>query len=131
NHDFAPVEKCVNRGVAEAVLAAENSGHPVCIFPLYDGNLELTDANRAFVEKFQRLVAFELTKKQPLVYARAIDIADYYRRGQPVTPRTLFLSKTDGDEIFYVMHWHNLWAGRHELRTQDLITSQMCLGNTM
>jgi hypothetical protein len=116
--DWPRVERCLTRGVAEAALAAENSGRPTFIFPLYDGNLEHSDANRAFVEKFQRHVAFELPKRYHVVFARAVDVADYYVRHEPTTPRTVFISKTDAEEIFYVIHWHNLWAGRHEMVTR-------------
>jgi len=115
--DWSRVEPCLTRGVAEAALASENSGRPTFIFPLYDGNLEHTDANRLFVEKFQRHVAFKLPKQFNVVFARAIDVADYYCRHESATPRTVFISKTDAEEIFYVINWHNLWAGRHEMVT--------------
>ena len=58
-----------------------------------------------------------MTKEFPLVFARSIDMADYFRRHVKTTPRTVFVSRTD--HIFYDMHWHNLWAGRHELVTRE------------
>ena len=48
-----------------------------------------------FVERYQRFMAFEAPKQHKVVYARSIDIADYYRRHFHATPRTVFVSKTD------------------------------------
>jgi hypothetical protein len=39
-------------------------------------------------------VAFELTKKYQVAFARSIDVVDYFRRHFKVTPRTVFSSKT-------------------------------------
>ena len=61
-----------------------------------------------FVERYQRLVAFELPKQHHVAFARTLDIADYYRRHFPQTPRTVFVSKTD--HPLYDMWWLCTWC---------------------
>lgn len=61
-----------------------------------------------FVERYQRLMAFELPKRHHVAYARSLDIADYYRRHFPNTPRTVFVSKTD--HPLYDMWWLCTWC---------------------
>ncbi|MHB8861279.1 MAG: LamG-like jellyroll fold domain-containing protein [Pirellulaceae bacterium] len=63
---------------------------------------------RDFVERYQRLVAFELPKQYRLAFARSIDVADYYRRHFPTTPRTVFVSQTD--HVRYDMWWLCSWC---------------------
>ena len=109
----------VSQGVAEAALLAKNSGHPAFIFPLYDGNIMGTSDGLKFVDAFQRFVAFSLPKRYKVVFSRAIDISDYYRRHFPVTPRTVFISKTENP--IYDIQWHNIWAGRHESLAREQI----------
>ena len=99
---------CLNSGLREAENLTELSGHPAFLIPLYDGvtsyagypEYEFThgfddEPMFQFVERYQRFLAFEATKQYRLVYARCIDISDYYRRHFKVTPRTVFVSKTD------------------------------------
>jgi hypothetical protein len=70
-----------------------------------------------FVERYQRFVAFELPKQFRVVFARSIDIADYYRRHFELTPRTVFSSKTD--HLLYDRWWLCNWCARSELITLD------------
>ncbi|MEI6425507.1 MAG: hypothetical protein WCP55_25065, partial [Lentisphaerota bacterium] len=57
----------------------------------------------AFIERYQRLMAFELTRKYNLVFTRSIDMVDYYRRHFKVTPHTVFVSKTK--HLLYDAWW--------------------------
>ena len=84
------------------------SGHPAFICPLYDGPITIK-----FVERYLRFIAFEIPKEYELVFARAVDIAGYYRRHFKVTPRTIFVSKTHGNHVFYDAHWGNEFSGTH------------------
>ena len=70
-----------------------------------------------FVERYQRLLAFELPKDFRVVFARSIDIADYYRRHFPLTPRTVFSSRTD--HLLYDMWWLCNWCNSNELTTLE------------
>jgi len=111
------VEKTLRQGIIEMENCAQLSDHPAFIFPLYDGNIFGSEAAREFIERYQRFIAFEATMQYKVVFSRAIDIADYYLRHFKITPRTIFVSKTDN--ISYEINWHNLWAGRHELVTRQ------------
>ena len=111
--------ECLNSGIREAENLAELSGHPAFFMPLYDGvttvyrdggypNHEFTygfdgEPLFRFVEQYQRFMAFEATKQYKVAYARCIDISDYYRRHFKVTPRTIFVSKTD--HMLYDTWW--------------------------
>ena len=53
-------------------------------------------------------MAFEYPKQYRMVYARSLDIADYYRRHYAVTPRTVFVSKTD--HLDYDKNWLCTWG---------------------
>ena len=68
-----------------------------------------TDASDmlGFIEKYQRLIAFDFPKRHRMVFARSIDMADYYRRHFRVTPRTVFVSRTDhvGYDKWWLCHW--------------------------
>ena len=63
-----------------------------------------------FMDRYQRQLAFEYTKQYKLAYARSVDIADYYRRHFAVTPRTVFVSKTE--HLNYEMGWLCTWNDR-------------------
>ena len=108
NGRWDEASECLKSGIREAENLAELSGHPAFFMPLYDGvtsyhsypNHEFTygfdgEPMFRFVERYQRFMAFEATKQYKLAYARCIDISDYYRRHFKVTPRTVFVSKTD------------------------------------
>jgi len=71
----------------------------------------------AFVERYQRFVAFGLPKEFKVAFARSIDIADYYRRHFELTPRTVFVSRTD--HLLYDRWWLCNWCARNELITLD------------
>ncbi|MBI4551317.1 MAG: hypothetical protein HY710_03565 [Candidatus Latescibacteria bacterium] len=122
---------CLRQGMTEAKNLAELSGHPAFMTPLYDGvtarngfangqfDERFQDRARMFefVDRYQRLMAFEFTQSYSLAYARTIDIADYYRRHFTVTPRTVFVSKTD--HILYDMWWLCDWYNRRNLLTRE------------
>lgn len=72
----------------------------------------------AFVERYQRFMAFELPRKHKVAYARSVDVADYYRRHFSTTPRTLFVSKTD--HVMYDVWWTYQWdMARYFLVTRE------------
>lgn len=66
-----------------------------------------------FVERYQRLIAFDFPKRYRVVFARSIDIADYYRRHFAATPRTLFVSRTD--HVLYDRWWLCHWCNEYHL----------------
>lgn len=112
--------KYMRQGLEEFKNLTEMSGHPAFIYPLYDGygfqsygkgvripDLKHEYAPQKFLDQFQRHMAFVFTKEYPIVFARSLDIADYYRRHFRTTPRTVFVSKTD--DIFFDMWWHPYW----------------------
>jgi hypothetical protein len=67
----------------------------------------------AFVERYQQFIAFRLPKEYRVVYSRSVDIADYYRRHFPVTPRTVFVSRTD--HVMYDRWWLCNWCAENLL----------------
>jgi hypothetical protein len=72
----------------------------------------------AFVEEYQRFVAFELPREHHVAYARSVDVADYMRRHMTTTPRTLFVSRTD--HVFYDVWWTYQWdEARYFLVTRE------------
>jgi len=105
---FDLTSRCMTDGMDEFRNLIEMNGHPVFVTPLYGGPdkswgdnpnpvFHAGDDRRgvlAFVERYQRLVAFELTKKYKVVFTRSVDMVDYFRRHFKVTPRTVFVSKT-------------------------------------
>ena len=100
--------RCLERGLQEAQNSAELSGHPAVLFPLYDGigsgkHIDRSAAAWRFAERYQREMAFGFTKRFRLGFARTIDVADYYRKHFRVTPRTVFVSKTD--HVSYDLLW--------------------------
>lgn len=120
--DWASTYKCLRQGVAEFANLAQLSGHPAFAFPLYDGVVKYNGYPRPhfkagwggrpmaeFVKQYQYTMAFEFTKQFKVVYARSIDIADYYRRHFEVTPRTVYVSKTDHlpHDLWWLCHWLN------------------------
>ena len=110
-------ERCIRQGVAEALNASRLSGHPVFLYPLYDGLYERGQAEFDWAERLQGLLAFRLTKERPLAFARSLDIADYFRRHFPVTPTTVFVSATD--HLEYDRHWLVGWNNHGVGVTQD------------
>ena len=110
-------ERCIRQGVAEALNASRLSGHPVFLYPLYDGVYEPGRPELEWAERLQELIAFRLTKEHPLAFARSLDIADYYRRHFPVTPTTVFVSSTN--HLDYDRHWLVGWNNHSVGVTQD------------
>jgi len=130
--DFDAARKCILAGMDEFKGITSMSSHPAFVTPLYDGVMahpgypnaqfrEGWDAEpmKQFVAKYQKLVAFDLTKKYKLVFARSIDIVDYYRRHFPVTPRTVSVSKTD--HLLYDAWWTGGWGNYGVLGTCERI----------
>lgn len=139
--DWSLTEKCLRGGLDEFKNLIEFSGHPAFSLPLYDGvvlpiypNPHFkcildpsdpacgNDDGRAmpnFVERYQRFMAFEVPKEYQVVYARSIDLADYYRRHFRVTPRTVYVSQTD--HIMYDMWWLNHWCSDRLLVPRERI----------
>ena len=112
--------KCLRDGMDELRNCVHLSRHPVMITPLYDGvipNLGYPSRQfnegwaakpmEEFVNRYQALFAFKFTRQYKLVFARSIDIVDYYRRHYRVTPRTVFVSKTS--HILYDAYWIGFW----------------------
>lgn len=71
-----------------------------------------------FVLKYQKFIAFEITKKHKLVFARSVDVADYYIRHFNETPENIFSSITD--DVEYDIWWTYQWdAARFYLVTRE------------
>ncbi len=88
-----------------------------------------------FVERYQRFIAFELPGQHKVAFARSIDIADYYRRHYRLTPRTVFVSRSD--HLLYDMWWLCTWCSqgvlvpRDELPWETRISSLLRLRDTV
>ena len=105
-------QACMERGLDEAANLTQLSGHPAFLHPLYDGVQGKCDGSPAadrFLVKYQRVMAFEFTRDYKLAFARTLDMADYFLRHFKVTPRTVFVSKTD--HLFYDTSWQPLTDG--------------------
>lgn len=99
---------CLTDGLDEFQNLTEMNGRPVFVTPLYGaGERSWGDnpnpvfyagdhraAMAVFVERYQRLLAFELTRKYKMAFTRSIDMVDYFCRHFTVTPRTVFSCKT-------------------------------------
>ena len=136
--DWPVAERCIRQGLEELELLTRNSGHPAFAYPLYDGVLEpgypnpdfrcQLDAESAtgtglampdFVNRYIHFIAFKATRHYNLVFARSVDIADYFIRHYQQTPQTLFSTMTD--HIFYDMWWLWTWCADGHLVTQEKI----------
>ncbi|MAG36656.1 MAG: hypothetical protein CL878_10515 [Dehalococcoidia bacterium] len=129
--DFATTLRCLDQCMQEAQNLAVLSGHPAVCMPLYMAlpvdddaaarhrqKLELygpefrakdgPEYELAYMDRYQRELAFEFPKQYKVVYARSLDIADYCRRHFQVTPRTVFVSKTD--HLDYDVGWLCTWG---------------------
>lgn len=80
---------------------------------------ETDSAMPRFVDCYQRFMAFQAPKQHKLVYARSIDVADYYRRHFKATPRTIFVSRTD--HLMYDMWWLCHWCSEGVLVPRERI----------
>ena len=148
--DWSQTETCLRHGLDELRIAAECSGHAVFALPLYDGVVDLkypnphfrcvldesaagnADRNCAmapFVERYQRFMAFAATKQFKVVYARSIDIADYYQRHFRTTPRTVFVSKTD--HVMYDKWWLCHWGNDRILVAREKIPAATRISTLM
>jgi hypothetical protein len=142
--NWSLAEECLRAGFQELANLAAFSRHPAFALPLYDGVLDLdypnphfhcfledsADAGEAgldpsmprFVERYQRFMAFDAPKEYKAVYARSIDIADYYCRHFPATPRTVFVSQTD--HVMYDMWWLCHWCDDRVLIPRERIPEE-------
>ena len=136
--DWGRAEHCLRHGMEEFEHLAAMSGHPAFGHLLYDGVLpagypddgvldsgfpnpdfaySLDDhgphSMHAFVQRYQQFMAFEMPKLHKVVFARSIDIADYYTRHFQATPRTVFVSKTD--HVHYDKWWLCTWGNESRL----------------
>jgi hypothetical protein len=105
--DWNKTHEYLLQGINEFRLAAQVSGHPFFAFPLYDGMTREWLRYCApdlgwngepmfnFVESYIKFMVFSAPKTYKLVYARALDITDYYMRHFKQTPRTVLSSRTD------------------------------------
>lgn len=127
---FEDAVKCMRQGMQEAQILAEDSGHPAFLYPLYDGFIPHPvmrippvpdEKNVAFEfgQNYQRLMAFQFPKQFKVAYARSLDVADYYCRHFKVTPRTIFVSKTD--HVLYDTWWQSQWYDQRILETRERI----------
>jgi len=108
---------CMTDGMDEFKNLIEMNERPAFVTPLYGGPDKSWGDNPnpifyagdhrrwldPFIERYQRLVAFELPKKYKLVFTRSIDMVDYYRRHFKVTPRTVYVSKSK--HLLYDSWW--------------------------
>jgi hypothetical protein len=132
--DFSVARKCLEEGIREYENLAEMSGHPAFVVgPLYDGVEYFSyprkgeahtwveiDQRQAFVKNYLTYFAFEVPRRHKVVFARSIDVADYYLRHFEKTPRTIFSCKTD--HVHYDMWWLPSWSGMSQMSfTQDFI----------
>ena len=140
--DWGRAEQCLRHGMEEFEHLAAMSGHPAFVHPLYDGvlpagypddgvldagfsnpdfaySLDDHDPNsmHEFVQRYLQFMAFEIPKLHKVVFARSIDIADYYTRHFERTPRTVFVSKTD--HIDYDKWWLCTWGNESRLVTRE------------
>jgi hypothetical protein len=108
---------CMTDGLDEFKNLIVMNGRPAFVTPLYGGGEKSWGDNpnpvfqvrddrsgiNAFIERYQRLLAFELPKKYKLAFTRSIDMVDYFRRHFKVTPQTVFASKTK--HLLYDAWW--------------------------
>ena len=84
---------------------------------------------RRFVEQYQCFVAFDLPKRRIAVFARSVDLADYYRRHFESTPRTVFSSSTLC--LHYDLWWHQDWSAYQHLTTVERFPWQTRMSQVM
>jgi len=119
-------------------LSAEGDVPPVPFAPATDcfrmgdwargGPARTADMLR-FIERYQHFMAFELPKRHKLAYARSIDLADYCRRHFRVTPRTVFVSKTN--HVLYDRWWLCNWGNFGMLVPRERIPWDTRISNVM
>lgn len=140
--DFTQAERCIRNGMQELRNMTELSGYPAFANPLYDGATKNYgypnglfnegyggDLILEFVRRWQQLIAFQLTGEYKLVFARSIDIADYYRRHFQATPRTVFSSKSD--HVLYDVWWNCTWGREQVLSVRDRLPWQTRISTIM
>ncbi|GEM_PF-990953 len=115
--NFDATVTCLRDGLDELRNLTEMNGRPAIVTPLYGGTDRAWGDNPnplfyagdheapmlAFARRYQRLVAFELTKSYKLAFTRSIDFTDYFRRHYKETPRTVFSSRSN--HLLYDAWW--------------------------
>ncbi|NSW58638.1 MAG: hypothetical protein HPY44_21710 [Armatimonadetes bacterium] len=110
----------IDLAAQEAVLTARNSGAHNFLTTLInfespvawgDAAYEITwdeERGRDFFGKYMHLLAFEHTRRWPIVFARAADYADYFRAHYSQMPRQIVSSITHDPEYdrFWTDEWH-------------------------
>ncbi len=105
---FERTVECLEDGLDELRNLAKMNRRPAIVTPLYGGTDRAWGDNPnpifyagdheaamlAYVGRYQRLLAFELTKRYKLAFTRSLDFVDYFRRHYPATPRTVYSSRT-------------------------------------
>jgi hypothetical protein len=140
--DFAQAEHCIRHGMEELRNMTELSGYPAFANPLYDGATKNYGYPNGlfnegygdqpileFVRRWQQLIAFQFTGEYKLVFARSIDIADYYRRHFNATPRTVFSSKSD--HVLYDVWWNCTWGRDQSLTVRERLPWQTRISTIM
>ncbi|MFV1968539.1 MAG: hypothetical protein ACC628_24210 [Pirellulaceae bacterium] len=130
SENWDQVARCLRQGIKEFANLTKLSGHPAFVVgPIFEGvraihswpkpgsfrpsvdpgtnspsRADLSpEAQVRFLERYVRFLMFEATKQYKIVFARSIDVADYYRQHFLVTPRTVFVSMTD--HVMYDTWW--------------------------
>jgi hypothetical protein len=113
----------IDLAAREAALTARNSGTHNVITTLVnfesptgwgDSAYQLVwdeERGREFFERYMHLLAFEHTRRWPIVFARAADYADYFRSHCSEMPRRVVSSITH--DLEYDRYWTDEW---HEQR---------------
>ncbi|MEI6501800.1 MAG: hypothetical protein WCP21_12335, partial [Armatimonadota bacterium] len=73
------------------------------------------ERGRAFLEEYLQLLAFEHTRRWPIVFARAADYADYFRAHYTEMPRRVVSSITH--DLDYDRWWTDEWHERRLVAT--------------
>jgi len=115
--DISKTRHCITQGIIEYENLAQMSGHPAFVVgPLYDGyeffsyprNKEpqqwqsKLEYRQKYVKEYIKLMAFEMPKNHKIVFARSIDVADYYLRISTRLPYRLCLQN---DHPWYDTWW--------------------------
>lgn len=140
--NFAQAEHCIRNGMEDLRNMTELSGYPAFATPLYDGATKNYGyPNRLFnegygdepimefVRQWQQLIALRFTCEYKLVFARSIDIADYYRRHFESTPRTVFSSKSD--HALYDIWWNCTWGRDQSMTVRERLPWQLRISTIM
>lgn len=132
--NFEVTDKCLRQALKEGENLAAMSGHPAVLMPLFGGAQSepiiyppshfagqawnLPGMNE-YLDRYIAHLAFVYPCEYKLVFARSLDVADYYRTHYAATPRTVFVSRTD--HLDYDRWWLAGYAGDRVLVTSERI----------